>query len=148
MLTRSMQELLARQRLGFVATASDDGVPNLSPKGTFVAVDDRTLAFGDIRSPGTVANLRARPGLEVNFVDPLTRRGFRANGNGVVHDRGSDGYRSHRALFDRWGPLAERIKHIIVIDVIEAEPLSSPVYDDGAVEADVRSQWTARLLKP
>ena len=35
-----------KQRLGFVATVSATGEPNLSPKGTFVVLDDRTLAFG------------------------------------------------------------------------------------------------------
>jgi predicted pyridoxine 5'-phosphate oxidase superfamily flavin-nucleotide-binding protein len=57
MLTKEMQARVVKQRLGFVATVSATGEPNVSPKGTFVVVDDRTLAFGEIRSPGTIANI-------------------------------------------------------------------------------------------
>lgn len=141
-----MKDTVDKQRLGFVATVSKTGEPNLSPKGTFVVVDDRTLAFGDIRSPGTILNLRHRPIVEVNFVDPLRRKGFRAKGVATIHARDTDIYRSHRARFDGWGSMADRIEHIVLIDVLNAEPLSSPVYDEGAKEADVRAQWSAILL--
>lgn len=146
MLTQEMKDTLHRQRLGFVATVSETGEPNLSPKGTFVVVDDRTLAFGDIRSPGTIANLRHRPAVEVNFVDPLRRKGFRARGTATIHARDSDIYRLHRARFDRWGTMANRIEHIVLIDVLYAKSLSTPAYDDGAREDDLRAQWSATLL--
>jgi hypothetical protein len=51
MLTPDMRRVIEEQRLGFVATAAPDGTPNVSPKGTFVVLDDRTIAFGEIRSP-------------------------------------------------------------------------------------------------
>lgn len=65
MLTPDMKRIIEQQRLGFVATAAPDGTPNLSPKGTFVVLDNATIAFGEIRSPGTIRNLRI---IEVNFV--------------------------------------------------------------------------------
>lgn len=147
MLTQEMKDTVNKQRLGFVATVSETGEPNVSPKGTFVVVDDRTLAFGDIRSPGTIANLRHHPIVEVNFVDPLRRKGFRAKGTATVHTRDSDVYHTHRGRFDRWGALAEGIKHIVLIEVRSAKPLSTPAYDIGAQEADLRAQWTAILLE-
>ncbi|MFZ4809220.1 MAG: pyridoxamine 5'-phosphate oxidase family protein [Hyphomicrobiaceae bacterium] len=39
-LTEDMRRVVAEQRLGFVASVGADGSPNLSPKGTFVALDD------------------------------------------------------------------------------------------------------------
>jgi uncharacterized protein len=69
MLTPDMRRVIEKQRLGFVATAAPDGTPNVSPKGTFVVLEDRTIAFGEIRSPATMRNLRANPRIEVNFVD-------------------------------------------------------------------------------
>jgi hypothetical protein len=145
-LTERMKSIVEKQRLGFVATVCEDGEPNLSPKGTFVVVDDRTLAFGEIRSPGTIRNLRHRPTVEVNFVDPLIRKGFRAKGVASIHERGSDIYAAHRSRFDRWGKLADRIENIVLIDIRSAKALSSPVYDDGAKEAQLREQWANILL--
>ena len=74
MLTPDMKRVIEEQRLGFAATAAPDGTPNVSPKGTFVVLDDRTIAFGEIRSPGTIRNLRANPRIEVNFVDVFVRK--------------------------------------------------------------------------
>jgi uncharacterized protein len=57
MLTPDMQRIVGEQRLGFVATVNLDGTPNLSPKATFVVIDPATLAFAELRSPGTLRNL-------------------------------------------------------------------------------------------
>ena len=75
MLTDDMKRIIQEYPLGFVATAAPDGTPNVSPKGTFIVLDDQTIAFGEIRSPGTIRNLRVNPRLEVNFVDPFVRTG-------------------------------------------------------------------------
>lgn len=146
MLTQRMKAILEKQRLGFVATVCEDGTPNLSPKGTFVIVDDKTIAFGEIRSPGTIGNLRHRSAVEVNFVDPMIRKGFRAKGVATLHARGSDIYAAHRHRFDRWGALADRIQHVVLIEISAAVPLSSPVYDDGANEAQLREHWASILF--
>ena len=54
-LSADMQRVVREQRLGFVATVTPDGRPNLSPKGTTGLWDDERLFFADIASPGTVA---------------------------------------------------------------------------------------------
>ena len=75
-LTEDMKRVVGEQRLGFVATVCPDGTPNLSPKGTVMVLDDDTLVFADIRSPGTIANLRSNPVVEINVVDPVVRKGY------------------------------------------------------------------------
>src|SRR5215470_7170094 len=87
-LTEDMKRVVGEQRLGFVATVCPDGTPSLSPKGTTAVWDDRHLVFADIRSPHTVQNLRANPAIEVNVVDPITRKGYRFKGRAIVVDRG------------------------------------------------------------
>ena len=146
MLTDEMIATAEKQRLGFVATVSGDGQPNVSPKGTFVVIDEQTLAFGEIRSPATLKNLRGNASIEVNFVDPLSRKGFRAKGSATIWQRGSTEFEENIARFDRWGDLAKRINNIIVISVRVAKPLTTPVYDDGAVESELRAAWTEILL--
>ena len=52
--TDDIKNLLAKQKLGFVATVSPDNTPNLSPKGTIIVWND-DLIFADIKSPNTMS---------------------------------------------------------------------------------------------
>lgn len=86
-----MVRLVNEQRLGFVATVDEHGTPNLSPKGTMVVLDDEHLAFGENRSPSTIANLRDNRAIEINFVDATARRGYRFEANAEVFAHGEPG---------------------------------------------------------
>jgi predicted pyridoxine 5'-phosphate oxidase superfamily flavin-nucleotide-binding protein len=145
MLTPDMKRIVEEQRLGFVATAAADGTPNVSPKGTFVVLDDVTIAFGEIRSPGTIRNLRDNPRIEVNFVDPFVRKGYRFAGTASVVERGDSTF---ELLFGHFrGALAPRIRAIVAITVTRALPLTSPAYDDGKTEPELRRAWTTRFRR-
>ena len=142
-LTDDMKRVVREQRLGFVATVYPDGTPNLSPKGTTTVWGDEHLIFADIRSPGTVANLRRNPAVEVNVVDPILRKGYRFKGTAEILSEGA----LFQELFDfyRRNP---RIRSIVLIKVKEALPLISPVYDQGLSEDQVRARfesWYASL---
>ena len=55
MLTPDMKRIVEEQRLGFVATAAADGTPNVSPKGTFIVLDDETIGSARSVRPGPSA---------------------------------------------------------------------------------------------
>jgi predicted pyridoxine 5'-phosphate oxidase superfamily flavin-nucleotide-binding protein len=141
-LSHQMQRVVREQRLGFVATVTADGQPNLSPKGTTRLWDDERLFFADIASPGTVANLATNPHVEINVVDPIVRKGFRFKGtatvytSGEMYDRGLQILRNQGSTTNR-----ERVRSIVVIDVTEAAELVSPAYDDGATEQSISEGW-------
>ena len=138
MISPEAQALIRDFPLGFVATLSPEGAPRVSPKGTFLVLDDRTLAFGAIRSPGTLTNLHAHRGVEVNFADPFARKAVRARGTARIETRGSDAYATlHPKWHATWGELADRITAIVVIDVEASEMVLTPPYDDGVTEAEL-----------
>ena len=141
-LTDEMKKVVEQQRLGYVATVCADGTPNVSPKGTISVLDDDHLMFADIRSPGTVANLRANPGIEVNVVDPFVRKGYRFKGRASVLEAGAEFERLlamfvSRGVFDA----PKRIRAIVTMRVDQAQPLISPGYDRDTDEASVRAHW-------
>ena len=146
MLNSDMKRIVTEHPLGSVATASSDGTPNVSPKGTFFVVDDTTIAFAEIRSPVTLRNLQANPRIEVNFVDPFVRKGYRFAGTAKVLARGEGDF---DALLKKSGSsLAPRVRAIVLINVTKALPLVSPAYDDGtATESGIRKSWTTRFRK-
>jgi predicted pyridoxine 5'-phosphate oxidase superfamily flavin-nucleotide-binding protein len=141
-LSPDMQRVVLEQRLGFVATVTPDGRPNLSPKGTTIVWDDHRLMFADIASPGTVENLASNPNVEVNVVDPIVRKGYRFKGTGVAYTSG-EMFEQGLALLRERGSTTkrERIRSIVVIEVTDAASLVSPAYDDGASEETVSERW-------
>jgi predicted pyridoxine 5'-phosphate oxidase superfamily flavin-nucleotide-binding protein len=146
-LTDDMQRVVREQRLGYVATVCPDGTPNLSPKGTTRVWDGDHLVFADLRSPGTIANLRHNPITEINVVDPTTRKGYRFKGTAAVL---SDGplFEQIRATYGtgRDGDqhdLTQRIRAVVLVRVTQAAALVSPAYDTGLTEAEIVSQWDA-----
>jgi uncharacterized protein len=146
MLTPDMKRIVTEHPLGYVATAAADGTPNLSPKGTFFVVDDTTIAFAEIRSPATMRNLQTNPRIEVNFIDPFVRKGYRFAGTAKVLPRGEGNF--DELLKKSGSSLAPRVRAMVVISVTKALPLVSPAYDDGAAtEATIRKSWTARFRK-
>ena len=138
-LTGAMRLLVDRQRLGYVATVTPDGGPSLSPKGTTAVWGEDHLVFADLASPGTIKNLQHNAALEVNVVDPLTRKGFRFRGTGEVMKEGP--------LFDdvvafyRARGVRGTIRNVVLVHVTHAVPLISPAYDSGTTEAQVRTSW-------
>ena len=146
-LTEEMKRAVDTQ-LGFVATVCPDGTPNLSPKGTTAVWDDDHLVFAHIHSPGTVANLRSNPSIEINVVDQLVRKGYRFKGSAVVLT-GGDVFERGIAFYDARGtPRArERIRAIVLVTVEQALPVTSPAYDMGVTEEELRELWLARLTR-
>ena len=139
MLTEEMKRVVREQRLGFIATVCPDGTPNLSPKGTATVWDDEHLVFADLRSPGTMENLRRNPAIEINVVDPVLRKGYRFKGTATIL---ADGPRYEEIVESyRGGNITNPISAIVLVKVERALPLISPAYDMGATEDEVRRQW-------
>ena len=131
-LTTPMIRLIEDFNAGSVASTNADGTPAVSPKGTFVVIDDGCIAFGNIRSPATVENLRARPDVEVNFIDVLSRRAVRLRGRAHVFALGSEGaQRLLPAFKERWEEYIEHMHDLVSISVTHAEMILSPAYDFG-----------------
>jgi len=150
-LTADMKRVVVGQRLAFVATVCPDGTPNLSPKGTISVWDDDHLVFADIRSPGTIANLRKNPNVEINVVDPFARKGYRFKGTGQVIVDGELFQQVMNFYRGRWvdavrSKAEARIRGFVLVKVASALPLISPAYDDASVdEQSIRKHWISHF---
>lgn len=146
MITEAARNLIETWRLGFVATADADGQVNLSPKGTFIVVDHETIAFAEMRSPNTVRNIRVRPGVEVNFVDILSRKGIRLRGTARLESKGSATFERLLPDFSAlWPDLTGMFNAVVLIEVAACKPLLSPIYEQGASEAELRALWKQKI---
>lgn len=139
MISKKIKEFLEVQKLGYVATVSDNCHPNLSPKGTIIGWDSETIAFANIRSPDTVQNLQKNPRVEISVIDPLLRKGFLFKGTSRIINNGEtfDKILAHY----RENGIKSPIHSIVLIDVTNVERVTSPLYDLGATEEEIKSKW-------
>ena len=133
-----VKQFINSQKLGYVATVSDDGTPNLSPKGTIITWDDQ-LVFADIRSPKTMKNLEKNSSLEINIIDPLLRKGFRFKGTATIIGDGPT-YDSILLHYRETG-IKSQIGRLVLVEVMEFSEVTSPLYDLGATENEIKEKW-------
>ena len=116
-LSEKVKETIAEIRPGIIATASKDGKPNVSAKGSFRVLDDDHVIFADISSPRTIANLRENPQVSILVVHPKSMRGCRIWGKGEILDSGE--------LFDQmskeFAELNLKVNHVVKITVEETQ---------------------------
>ena len=80
---------------------------------------------------------RHRP--EIIVVDPMVRKGYRFKGTATVLDSGAR-YEEVTAYFAARG-VSNRIREVVVIKVGRALPVTSPAYDVGLSEMEIRTRW-------
>ena len=139
MITQEIKDFLNLQKLGYVATVSSDGKPNISPKGTLIGWTTKTLAFADIRSPDTIRNLQDNPNVEINVIDPLLRKGYLFQGVAKTIENG-DTYEAILKYY-RLNGIKSPIISIVLVDISNVSKVTSPLYDMGISEQTIKSKW-------
>ncbi len=138
-----MRAVIDTQHLCFAATVGSDGRPNLSPKGTIRVWDSEHLFFCDIESPNTRRNLQTNPWIEINIVDPLSRRGYRFIGKATLH-RDDDTYRKAVEQITSEENADYKVHSVVLIRVERAAPIYSPGYEHVHDESEMRKMWRER----
>jgi len=139
MITQEIKDLLNLHKLAYVATVSPDGKPNISPKGTLISWTSDTLVFANICSPDTMNNLQSNPDVEINVIDPFSRKGYLFKGRAKILEKGS--------LYDdvlnyyRSQGVKSPINSIAFVDVSDVSKVTSPLYDMGISEQEIKSKW-------
>ena len=138
-ITSEIKTFLNSQKLGYVATVSSDGKPNISPKGTIIAWSDNLLAFANIRSPDTVMNLQHNPFVEINVIDPLSRKGYLFTGTAKII-KNTPLYVEILNHY-RINGIKSPINSIVIVDVSSVSEVTSPLYDLGQTEEEIKLKW-------
>ena len=138
-ITEKIKNFVNFQKLGYVATISADNTPNLSPKGTIIVLDESSLAFADIDSPQTVENLKRNSSIEINVVDPFSRRGYRFKGIAEIISTG-DKFDKIISHYKETG-VKSSIKTIIAVKIEKLSEVLSPLYDLGYTEEELKAKW-------
>jgi len=139
LITSEIKDFLDIQKLGYVATVSPNGKPNISPKGTIIAWSSNLLAFADIRSPDTMMNLQNNPFVEINVIDPLSRKGYLFAGTAKII-KNTPLYAEILTRYRNNG-VQSPINSIVIVTVSSVSAVTSPLYDLGKTEDEIKLKW-------
>ena len=103
-------------KMGWVATASSDGVPNVTPKGSIRLLDGEHLLFADLFSLKTRANLEQNPKVAVTVIEPGSPHGYQIKGTAEMFDSGPLFDQTVQAIKEKM-PALPRAKYVVKITV-------------------------------
>ena len=141
-----MEKLIKENTIGLVATVTPDGYPAVSPKATTIVLDSTHLAFIDLRSPITKRNIKANPFVELNYIDVFRRQACRIKGKATYIERDDKKFDGMSKNFTAWSSLFEKAKGVFVVEILNAQKILSPAYDEGADEELLKAEWLAKYL--
>jgi predicted pyridoxine 5'-phosphate oxidase superfamily flavin-nucleotide-binding protein len=84
-------------------------------------------------------NLKENPNVELNVIDPLLRKGFLFEGqarliqDGTLYDEILNHYRKNG--------IKSPINSIVLVAVSNVSDVTSPLYDMGISEDEIKSKW-------
>ena len=128
MLTSDVRNYLSQSVLCWLATASPDGVPNVSPKELFTSFGENQIIIANVASPNSIRNIKQNPKVCVSFIDVLVQKGYKITGTARVVASSDPGYDELRHPLYQMAGERYPFHQIIVIQVEECTPIIAPSY--------------------
>lgn len=117
-----------RAVLCWLATVSEHGIPNVSPKELWRVHDHATVVIADIASGGSVRNLRTNPACCVSFVDVFRQKGFKLVGTALIVGRKDDDFEHVSAPLRAIAGNRFFVRNVIAVTVRHVAPILAPSY--------------------
>lgn len=89
-LTPEMKDVMSKQRIFPLATASKDGIPNVVPVGLLYAKDDSTIWIVDNYMNKTLANVKENTKAAIYIWVPECKESFQVKGKISIENSGKD----------------------------------------------------------
>lgn len=75
-----IKQLAQESVLCWLATATPEGAPSVSPKEVFTIFEDNSVIIANIASPNSARNIESNPHACVSFINIFTQKGFQIKG--------------------------------------------------------------------
>ena len=128
MLTEEIKVYAKNSVLCWLATVSEHGTPNVSPKELFVTEGDAHILIANIASPGSVRNMRFQPQVCVSFIDVFVQKGFKVHGKACIVSRHDAEFESRVKPLQAMAGKAFTVNSLTAIQVTAVEPIVAPSY--------------------
>ncbi|MFC1901332.1 pyridoxamine 5'-phosphate oxidase family protein [Chloroflexota bacterium] len=113
----SEAKTMFEKQLAVIATASEDGIPNVGPKGSMYVVDDKTLAYAEGTGEKTLKNLQQNERVAVLVVDKDKGDGYQVKGSAEILTSGEVFEQVAKRNEDRGKPYPKKVVKIRVEEI-------------------------------
>ena len=127
-LTPEIKDYIDRSVLCWLATVSNENIPNVSPKEIFNYYEKNKIIVANIASPQTVRNIKQNENVCVSFVDILVQKGFQVKGKAkIIKKTDADFLEMEKILLEMTGGKFP-FSTITEITIEMVKPIISPRY--------------------
>lgn len=127
-LTETIKTSIDKSVLCWLATASTNGFPNVSPKELFTYFGDERLIIAHIASPQTMKNINQNPNVCISFVDVFVQKGFQLKGKANILTKKNEDYKAMEKVLFKMATAKFPFKQIIEVKVENAKHIVAPSY--------------------
>ena len=127
-LTPDIKTSIDQSILCWLATASKENIPNVSPKEIFQYYQSDKIINSNIASPQTVKNIKENKNVCISFIDILVQKGFQIKGSAeIIEEIHPEFVEMEKVLLEMTGGNFP-FKTITEITVEKVKPILAPRY--------------------
>ena len=141
-LTTAIKKSIDRSVLCWLATVSEEGMPNVSPKEVFTYYGTDSIIIANIASPQTVKNIKTNTNVCVSFIDVLVQKGYQLKGKAAIIIASDPDFESMYAVLTKMTGGKFPFQTITQISLGQVKPIIAPryrFYPETTEEAQIAS---------
>jgi len=123
-----IQAYIDRSVLCWLATSSEQNIPNVSPKEIFTYFKKNRILIANIASPQTKKNILSNENVCVSFIDILSQKGYKVIGKAQVLDSSHPEYLEMESELTKMTEGKFPFSTVFEITVEKIKPILSPRY--------------------
>lgn len=127
-LNTEIKESINKSVLCWLATTSDQNVPNVSPKEIFNWFGKDKIIVANIASPQTTRNIIQNENVCVSFIDVLIQKGFQLKGKAKIIDNTDFGFLEKENILTEMTGGSFPFTTITEITIEHIKPIIAPKY--------------------
>ncbi len=127
-LTAEIKACISKSVLCWLATASKENIPNVSPKEIFKFYGLDKIIVANIASPQTVRNIKQNANVCLSFIDILVQKGFQIKGKAEIIKKTDYRFAEMENVLIKMTEGKFPIASITQITVEQVKPIIAPKY--------------------
>lgn len=127
-LTKKITQYIDKSVLCWLATVSNEGNPNVSPKEIFTYYQTDKIIIANIASPQTVKNIRQNKKVCISFIDILVQKGFQLKGKAEIITKNHSDFSKMEKILIELTKGKFPFSTITSITIETAKPILAPKY--------------------